>query len=86
MTQSPSSIAAESLLRTPCVSLPLGLLSNCSVAVQILFSLCPVSVQYLTSESEPPAMRLYKLDSFDRFFFGFCEGYDPQSPVLDTWR
>ncbi len=31
-------------------------------------------------------MRFYKLDSFDRFFFSFCEGCDPQAPVLDTWR
>ena len=25
-------------------------------------------------------MRFYKLDSFDRFFFSFCEGCDPQAP------
>ena len=27
-------------------------------------------------------MRFYKLDSFDRFFFSFYEGCDPQAPCL----
>ena len=67
MSRSPSSIAVQSPIRTPCGSLPPGLSSKCPVSVQILFSLCPVSVQYLTSESEPPAMRLYEVDSFSSF-------------------
>ncbi len=67
MSRSPSSIAVQSPIRTPYGSQPLGLSSKCSGSVQILFSLCPVSVRYLTSESEPPAMRLYEVDSFSSF-------------------
>ena len=82
MSRSPSSIAVQSPIRTPCGSLPPGLSSKCPVRVQILFSLCPVSVQYLTSESEPPAMRLYEVDSFS----SFRRRLRTPSRVLDTWK
>ena len=82
MSRSPSSIAVQSPIRTPCGSLPPGLSSKCPVSVQILFSLCPVSVQYLTSESEPPAMRLYEVDSFS----SFRRRLRTPSRVLDTWK
>ena len=82
MSRSPSSIAVQSPIRTPCGSLPPGLSSKCPVSVQILFSLCPVSVQYLTSESEPPAMRLDEVDSFS----SFRRRLRTPSRVLDTWK
>ena len=57
-------------------------LPDCPVNVQILFSLCPVSVQNLTSESEPPAMRLYEVDSFS----SFRRRLRTPSRILDTWK
>ena len=82
MSRSPSSIAVQSPIRTPCGSLPPGLSSKCPVNVKILFSLCPVSVQNLTSESEPPAMRLYEVDSFS----SFRRRLRTPSRILDTWK
>ena len=82
MSRSPSSIAVQSPIRTPYGSQPLGLSSKCPVDVQILFSLCPVCVQYLTSESEPPAMRLYEVDSFS----SFRRRLRTPSRILDTWK